>query len=479
MKRVRFAPSPTGHLHIGGARTALFNYLYARSQQGQFILRIEDTDQERSSPEMAAEILEAMRWLGLYWDEGPVYQSERFETYRKRALDLLEAGAAYRCFCTPEEIEARLAKTVDGKRVNWKYDRRCLRLSAVDIRQKLEAAAPFALRFQVPAGRTFFKDRLHKDMEVDNDELEDFVILKPDGSPTYHLSVVVDDNEMGITHVIRGDDHISNTFKQVLLYRAFQWKPPQYAHLPLILGPDKKKLSKRHGETSVLEFKRQGYLPEAVVTYLAQLSWQPGDDRRVFGADELAQKFSLAKVSGNSPVFDYDRLKFVNSLAIQQRDSRQLYHLLAADDRQFEQEFSPYPLERKTAFVDLIKSRMKTLLDLKEKFYIYLKGQLDYRSDDLAKLSVDDRTPCRLRQWAAALQAVEPFDAGNVEERLRACADGMGIKAADLIHPSRFALVASTISPSIFELFAFMGKQESIERIDRFIHFLESNRKER
>lgn len=478
-KRVRFAPSPTGYLHIGGARTALFNYLFARNQQGKFILRIEDTDLERSSAEMSAEIIEAMKWLGLDWDEGPYFQSKRFGIYRNRAVELLQSGTAYRCFCSPEEIETRLSETVAGKRVSWKYDRRCLKLSDTEIQQKLEAEIPFAIRFQVPDGSTFFKDRLHKEMRVENDELDDFVILKPDGSPTYHLSVVVDDREMGISDVIRGDDHISNTFKQVLLYRAFNWKPPKYAHLPLILGADKKKLSKRHGETSVLEFQRRGYLPEAMVTYLAQLSWMPGDDKRILSVLQLAERFSLAKVSKNSPVFDYDKLKYVNSLAIQQRDSKELYDLLAASDGQFGQDFADFSLEKKVAFVDLIKSRMKSLLDLKDKFYIYLLAQLDYNTTDLTKFEPHNVTASRLRQLSEQLEKVEAFEVKSIESTLRVCAADMGVGAGELIHPARFALVASPISPSVFELLAFIGKKESIRRFERFIHFLETDRKER
>jgi glutamyl-tRNA synthetase len=471
MKKVRFAPSPTGHLHVGGARTALFNYLYAKNQQGSFVLRIEDTDVERSSSEMADEILAAMKWLGLEWDEGPFYQSQRFDKYRLAADRLLEEGHAYRCFCTPEEIELRLGEIQDGKRVNWMYDRKCHHLSPEEIQEKLDKNTPFALRFFVPEGKTYFKDRLHKEMAVDNGELDDFVIAKPDGSPTYHLSVVVDDSEMGITDVVRGDDHLSNTFKQVMLFKALGLKPPKFAHLPLILGPDKKKLSKRHGETSVLEFRNQGYLPEAVTTYLAQLSWVPGDDKKVFALDDMASRFALSKVSKNSPVFDYNKLNFLNSRAIQNRDSSQLLDLLL-EDGAFAGDFSSVSREKMIAFIDLIKSRMKSLLDLKEKCYVYIKGNLDYDNDDFAKLPTDLDLKGLLEAFVPVLEAIDTFDSATVERELRGCADHLGAKAGDLIHPSRFALVSSTISPSIFDVFQFMGKEESLKRIQLFIEYL-------
>ncbi len=471
MKKVRFAPSPTGHLHVGGARTALFNYLFARNQQGSLVLRIEDTDVERSSSEMADEILAAMKWLGLQWDEGPFFQSQRFDKYSQKAAELLAQGHAYRCFCTPEEIELRLGETQDGKRVNWMYDRKCHHLSPEEIQEQLDNNKPFALRFLVPEGKTYFKDRLHKEMAVDNSELDDFVISKPDGSPTYHLSVVVDDSDMGITDVVRGDDHLSNTFKQVLLFKALGLKPPKFAHLPLILGPDKKKLSKRHGETSVLEFRKQGYLPEAVTTYLAQLSWVPGDDKKIFSLDDMASRFALSKVSKNSPVFDYNKLNFLNSRAIQARDSRELYRLLR-DDELFAADFSSYPEEKIAAFIDLIKSRMKSLLDLKEKCYVYIKGNLDYANDDFDKLPADLNLRQLLEGLAPVLESIDVFDAATVEAELRRSAEAQGVKAGDLIHPSRFALVGSTISPSIFDVFAFMGKEESLKRIHTFIDYL-------
>jgi glutamyl-tRNA synthetase len=477
MPIVRFAPSPTGHLHIGGVRTALFNYLFAKNQEGQFILRIEDTDISRSTKDMAEEILKGLQWLGIQWDKGPIYQSDHFARYKEITMQLLDQNKAYRCFCTPEQIEARrkASQTKDKAEQIYKYDRQCLQLTPEQIKEKLEQKIPQVIRFQIPGGTTFLKDRLHKEMKVDNDQLEDFVILKSDNSPTYHLSVVVDDSDMGITDVIRGDDHISNTFKQVLLFQALEQKPPKYAHLPLILGPDRKKLSKRHGETSVMEFKRQGYLPEAVITYLSQLSWLPADSKKIFSIKELVNQFKLSKVSKNSPVFDYDKLHFLNSRAIQQRNANDLLHLLQ-ENGDFTEKYSTLPSEKQLALIELVKPRMKTLNQFEPKFDIYLNGKLDYNNPDLQKLNENYSTPEIIRYLQLLLVHIEniqsiDFNSTMVEQALRECADKNQLKAADLIHPARFALTSETVSPSIFDVFAFFGKQETGKRIKQCIGF--------
>lgn len=464
--RVRFAPSPTGHLHIGSARTALFNFLFAKHQKGVFILRIEDTDIKRSSFEMAEEIINGLKWLNITWDKGPYYQSENFEKYRKTAFILLKRKKVYRCFCTQDEIEANKKKNLI-----WKYDRKCLNLTETEIAKKLDRKVPFVLRFFVPEGFTSFNDGIHKKMQINNSEIEDFVILKSDGTPTYHLSVVVDDNEMCITDVIRGDDHISNTFKQILLLNALNFNVPKYFHLPLILGQDKKKLSKRHGETSILEFKKRGYLSETLITYLSQLSWLPGDEKRIFSLDELIKRFKFNKLAKNSPVFDYNKLNFLNALAIKKKDSREIYNILIKD-KKFERDFSEFTYEKKISFIELIKSRMKNLNEMKEKAYIYLKGDFKYNKHDLKDLEFHKNIEAPLEKLINELKSLAIFNSDNIEKVLRICADNNGIKAADLIHPCRFALVSSNISPSIFDLFEFFGKEESIKRIENFIDYI-------
>src|SRR6185503_18380015 len=317
--RVRFAPSPTGYLHVGGARTALFNWLFARRHGGVFVLRIEDTDLERSSPEMVEGILEGMRWLGLDWDEGPLvggsfgpyFQSERLDRHRAMAEQLVKKSKAYYCYCTPEELKTKrdAAEAAGGA---WKYDRTCRRLTPSEIVAREAAHRPRAVRFHVPDGATRFDDLVHGPIEFDNANIEDFVILRADHQPTYHLSVVSDDVEMKITHVVRGDDHISNTPKQVLLYEAVAAPVPAFAHVPLILGPDKKRLSKRHGATSVMEYARQGYLPEAMLNFLALLGWSPGGNQELFTRGELVRAFALEGISGGSAVFNPDKLDWFN-----------------------------------------------------------------------------------------------------------------------------------------------------------------------
>ncbi len=317
--RVRFAPSPTGYLHVGGARTALFNWLYARRLSGTFVLRIEDTDIERSSQDMVTGILDGLRWLGLTWDEGPeaggphapYFQSERLERYRAAADRLLKDGHAYSCYCTPERLREERERA-DARGEAWQYDRACLSLSADRISALDAAGAARAIRFKVPVSGAAFDDAVHGLISFDGASIEDFVILRSDSYPTYHLSVVVDDTDMGITDVIRGDDHISNTPKHVLLFQALGASVPRFAHVPLILGADKKRLSKRHGATSVMEYQRQGYLAPAVVNFLALLGWSPGDDRELMTTQELIDSFALEGISGGNAVFNTEKLDWMN-----------------------------------------------------------------------------------------------------------------------------------------------------------------------
>lgn len=477
-KVVRFAPSPTGHLHIGGLRTALFNYLYIKNQGGTFILRIEDTDVTRSTRQMADEIIKGMQWLGLHWDQGPFFQSDNFETYRQTAFQLLEQGHAYRCFCSAEELDARkqASRSQEKSQQLYKYDRQCLGLNQEQIQRRLDENKPFVIRFLVPDGVTYFKDRIHKEMKTENSELDDFVILKSDQSPTYHLSVVVDDSNMEITDVIRGDDHLSNTFKQVLLFKALGLKPPKYAHLPLILGPDKKKLSKRHGETSVLEFKKLGYLPEALINYLSQLSWLPADSKTIIPTQQLIKQFNLSKLSKNSPVFDYDKLRFLNGKAIQQKSAAQLLQLLL-QHYPFMTHYAHIEKDKKEALIQLVKPRLKLVNEFEEKFRLYFSQSMDYaqQEHEIQKLNQNYDNPAivnHLNLLLPCLQDLDPFDHHSVEAAVRQCASQNNLQAADFIHPARFALTMETVSPSIFDLFAFFGRAESIRRIKALTAYL-------
>jgi len=471
MVRVRFAPSPTGHLHVGALRTALFNWLFARHHQGTFVLRIEDTDMARSSEEMSRLILEALRWVGLDWDEGPIYQSQRLDLYRQAARQLVEKGLAYYCFCTPEEIEER-RKIAQSQGQHWKYDRRCLNLSEARKKELLKTGTPAAVRFLVPDGLTQFEDLVHGMISVDNQNLEDFVLLRNDGYPTYHLSVVVDDIDTKITHVIRGDDHISNTPKQILLYQAFGSPVPQFGHLPLILGPDRKKLSKRHGDTSVLNFRDKGYLPLAFFNFMAQLSWSPGQEERVYSVEEMIREFSLDRISKGSPVFDLAKLEWLNSKLINEMPLSQLIDQVRPwmEKRQL---WSPALIqERKNWFerlIELLRSRSRTLVDLVEMIAPFVSDEVKYEAEAVKKYLTDSRLEYLLPKLKEDFRALPEFKAADLERVLRERAEKEGIKAAILIHSLRVLLVGKAVSPGIFEVLELMGKERTLIRMDNLL----------
>ena len=468
MIRVRFAPSPTGHLHVGALRTALFNWLFARHHQGTFILRIEDTDVARSSEEMSQSILEALRWVGLDWDEGPIYQSQRFELYRQAAQKLVAKGLAYYCFCSPEEIEKRRQAAQAGGE-HWKYDRRCLKLSQEGKKGFLAEGRPAAIRFLVPEGVTEYEDLVHGPISVENKNLEDFVLLRSDGLPTYHLSVVVDDLDAKITHVIRGDDHISNTPKQILLYRAFGAPVPQFAHLPLILGPDRKKLSKRHGDTSVLNFRDKGYLSLAFFNFMAQLSWSPGPEERVYAVEEMVREFSLERISKGSPVFDLAKLEWLNSKLINEMSVAELIEYLRpwlVREELWEENFLKEKKDWFEKLVSLVRSRCRTLVDLTEMLRPFISDKINYDPEAVKKYLSDNRLEQLLLGLRKDFLALENFSAADTEKVLRARAEREGIKAAALIHPLRVLLVGKSVSPGIFEVLEFMGKEKTLARMD-------------
>jgi glutamyl-tRNA synthetase len=327
--RLRFAPSPTGFLHVGGARTALFNWLLAKKLGGAFVLRIEDTDRSRSSDEMTVAILDGMKWLGLHWDEGPYHQADGFDRHRAAALRILEQGKAYRCFCTQEEVEARKAAAPRDSKEGYHYDRHCLLTVAPEESARRAAAGEkFAVRFRMPDGQTSWEDAVHGITEFDNDSMDDFIILRSDATPIYNLAVVSDDIEHRITHVIRGDDHISNTPKQILIYQALGAEPPIFAHVPMILGPDGKRLSKRHGATAVGDYKDKGILPDAMVNFLALLGWAPGHDEEILSRAEMIERFSLEGINKKSAVFDTTKLEWMNGQYLAQMSARELEPLV-------------------------------------------------------------------------------------------------------------------------------------------------------
>jgi glutamyl-tRNA synthetase len=478
--RVRFAPSPTGYLHVGGARTALFNWLFARRHGGTFVLRIEDTDAERSSWEMVAGIVDGLRWLGLDWDEGPdvggphapYFQSQRLDKYRESAQALVSSGLAYYCYCAPAELQAKRAGA-EARGQAWSYDRACLERGTAAIAELESAGAPKAVRFRVPPGQTRFKDLVHGDITFDNANIEDFVILRSDAQPTYHLSVVVDDIEMAITHVVRGDDHISNTPKQVLLYQAFARPEPQFAHVPLIMGPDKKRLSKRHGATSVTEYERAGYLPEAMVNFLALLGWSPGGDREVLSRGELQELFALEGISGGNAVFNSEKLDWFNQQHIARLPSPELLRRIEgrlAGRGLWRDALASTESAWSGKVLDLLKSRARTLDQLVDELAPFLLAEPVIEPAAAAKhLSADVRP--LLTSFADALQSLAAFEPATVEAALRQVAENAGVKAAALIHATRVAVTGRAVSAGLFDLLVLLGKDQVATRLRRAVHY--------
>ena len=483
--RVRFAPSPTGFLHVGGGRTALFNWLFARRHGGTFILRIEDTDLERSTEESVRTILEGLSWLGITWDDGPHFQSRNVEEHRALALRLLCEGKAYRCFCTAEELDAKRKKAEAGGAA-WKYDRACLGLAPEEAERRLAAGRAAAVRFRVPDGVVAWNDLVHGPTSFESSVIEDIVLLRSNGSPTYNLSCVSDDAAMRITHVIRGDDHISNTPKQILLYRAAGWQPPAFAHLPLILGADKKRLSKRHGAVSVTEYRDKGYLSEALFNFLALLGWSPGEGREKMTKGEMTGIFSLEAINRKGAVFDEQKLEWLNSQYINEMPAPQIVAMIKPGlerERLWSADLGEGGARRDWLLrvVEALKPRSKRMTDFTRDARPFLTDDFDYRPEAVEKHlkgSPESGGPAaiaeRMRALGAALAPVVPFTEEKAEAALRSLADSRGEPAARFIHPLRVALVGTTVSPGIFAILVLIGKDRALRRIDRLIEFLES-----
>jgi glutamyl-tRNA synthetase len=481
--RVRFAPSPTGYLHVGGARTALFNWLLARRNGGAFVLRIEDTDVERSSAEMVEGILDGLRWLGLDWDEGPgtggpfgpYFQSERVEDYRREAEQLVAAGAAYYCYCAPDELKAK-REAAEKQGTAWRYDRTCLSLTSEQIAAHEREHRPRAIRVRVPDTSMTFDDVVHGPIEFDGSNIEDFIILRSDGHPTYHLTVVSDDVRMKITHVVRGDDHISNTPKQLLLYRAFGAPPPQFAHVPLILGPDKKRLSKRHGATSVMEYASKGYLPEAMVNFLALLGWSPGaGDREIFSRGELSAAFDLAGISGGDAVFNAEKLDWFNQQHIARLTPAELALRLKPSFEAAGLWDPTFLTDRHAWFfavLEQLKPRAKKLDDFLSVGAFFFSDRLESDEPAVAKHLRVDGMDAHLRALEAAWSELPSFDVAALEASLRALADERGVKAATLIHAVRVALTGRTASPGLFDVAALLGRERTRARLTSAIRLI-------
>ncbi len=454
--RVRFAPSPTGHLHVGGARTALFNWLFARHHGGVFILRVEDTDRSRSTEENIGSIVEALRWLGLDWDEGPpaagYRQTERFDLYRAHAERLRAAGRAYYCDCPPEELD-RQRKAAEARKETFRYSGRCRE-------RGLEAGA---LRLRIPdEGETVVHDLIHGVVKFDRHQLDDWILVRSDGTPTYNFCVVVDDVTMGITHVIRGNDHLSNTPKQVLCYEALGYAVPEFAHVSMILGPDRSRLSKRHGATSVQAFRDAGILPEAMVNYLARLGWSRGD-QEIFSRDELIEHFDIKDVSSSGAIFDQTKLEWMSQHYLKTIDGARLADLLGPFVRAAGLT-PPEDSARLAAMADTLRERAKTLKEMVEVGRFYFERPTAYEPVAAKKLLTAEGAR-RLHAIIGRLEGEPSFTAAAIEAIHRELAAALGLKLVDLAQLSRIAVTGRTASPPIFDVLALLGRDESLVRL--------------
>jgi glutamyl-tRNA synthetase len=458
--RLRFAPSPTGYLHIGGARTALFNWLLARKLGGTFILRIEDTDVARSTQESVDAILQGMEWLGLDWDEGPFYQSDNFPLYKEYVEKLLAAGKAYKCYCTTEELEAKREKAMaEGRKP--KYDGTCRGLTA-DCPDK-----PYVVRFKAPQeGVTAFHDLIKGPISFNNEELDDLIIQRTDGTPTYNFVVVVDDASMGITTVIRGDDHVNNTPRQILLYEALGRPVPRFAHVPMILGADKTRLSKRHGATSVMAYRDMGFLPEAMINYLVRLGWSHGDEE-IFSKEDLIEKFSIEAVGKSAGVFNPDKLLWLNAHYIKTGDTERLAGLLLP----FLAERGVTPAPGGPALPAVIKTlqeRARTMLELADGAVFFYTPEPAFDEEAVAK-HIKPETSGYLQRLAAALSGLADFNHDAIEAVFKEVCTELGVKMGQIGPGVRIALCGGTVSPSIYEVMEVLGREDTCRRLERAI----------
>lgn len=479
--RVRFAPSPSGSLHIGGARTALFNWLFARQNQGKLILRLEDTDTSRSTEDSARGIVEGMRWLGLNWDEGPEVggdygpycQSQRLSTYNIYLKKLLESGQAYYCFCSADDL-LKEKEEAQRQKTNYKYSGRCRSLSPGDVEARLAAGEKAVIRLSVPSdGITVIEDLVRGRVEFANNLFDDFIIAKSDSWPTYNFAVVVDDYTMKISHVIRAEEHLSNTPKQMFIYQAMGWQAPSFAHVSMILSPDRSKLSKRHGATSVQEFRDQGYLPETLTNYLALLGWSTGQDRDFWNLMDMIKEFSLKDISRSPAVYDLEKLTWMNGHYIAECPAQRLGDLLIR-----EAEAKGWPVESNADYflkvIELVKSRAKTTLEILSLIEYFFEDPINYDESGFNKYFRKDNAPLLLQTAEELVRELNKFSVEALENAIRSKAASMGIKAGDLIHPIRLAVSGRTNTPGLFEIMAILGKEVCLRRIRAALAFIDA-----
>ena len=472
--RVRFAPSPTGYLHVGGARTALYNWLLARKYSGTFLLRIEDTDRARSTDESTRAIFEGLEWLGLSWDEDVTYQGANLARHQADGRKLLESGAAYRCFCTQAELDQRRAEA-EARGDAFKYDRRCDRLSADEVASRVAAGDPFVLRFRVPEGTTEWDDLVHDRIAFPNKDIEDFVVLRSDGTPIYNMAVVSDDIAAGITVVMRGDDHISNTPKQILLYRALGAPLPVFAHLPMIHGTDGKKLSKRHGAMAVGDYRHEGILASAMVNFLALLGWSPGGDREVMMLPEMIEAFSTDGLLKKASVFDPKKLDWMNGQHLNRLPISEVEPILTpaiVKAGLASAEWLAANHDWYMTLIELLRVRSRTVDDVVKQAVPYFGEAVTLDTDAVAKQWRDPNTAELLADARDALAAASDWRTTPLEEALRPVAERRGTGAGKLFQPLRVALTGSSVSPGIFDVLVLLGRDRSLRRIDAAVQTL-------
>ncbi len=460
----RFPPSPTGYLHVGGARTALFNWLYARHMKGKFILRIEDTDRERSTGASVDAILDSLEWLGIDWDEGPHFQSERFDIYKEYVQKLLDSGNAYYCTCTSEEIE-EMRKKAMASGDKPKYNGRC-RNKGIDKTDN--AVVRFA---SASTGTTVLKDSIKGNIRFQNTELDDFIIVRSDGVPTYNLAVVVDDITMGVNTVIRGDDHVNNTPRQIQIYKALGVELPVYGHVPMVLGNDRSRLSKRHGAMSVTAYREMGYLPEALLNYLVRLGWSYGD-QEFFLIDELIEKFTLDNVGRSAGIFDQEKLLSLNADHIKASPPRKLikYWKPFLKERRINNDNNRY-LEK---IIETLNTRSKNLIDLTEGALFYFQDEISYE-EKAARKNFKPAALEPLRILCGQIEAIKDFNEANLEDAFKKVMQSCEIKLGKIAQPVRVALTGKTVSPGIFEIIHVLGKDVVISRLKKAITFIEAS----
>lgn len=477
--RVRFAPSPTGYLHVGGARTALYNYLFAKQKNGEFILRIEDTDKERSTDESIQAILDGLKWLNITWDEGPekdgdfgpYYQSKRTDIYKPYIEKLLDEQKAFKCFCTKEELDLVREEQKKNKQ-DFKYSGKCKNLSQSEITEKIKNNVPYVIRIKAPEETITFNDLIRGKLEFTNSTFDDFIIARNDGSPVYNFVVTVDDLTMKISHVIRGEDHISNTPKQIIIYNLLGEKHPEYAHIPLILGKDKKRLSKRHGATSTDEYRKTGYNVEGFVNYLALLGWSLDDKTTVLSRDELIKSFSLDRVSKSGAVFDEEKLKWMSGLYIREMEIDELYEKCLPylkEDSLIDENTDKEYLKR---IINLVKERLNVYSDITNQIDFFLK-ELEY--DKKARKNLRKADIALLEEYKDFITTIEFKDAAAIENNTNSFLDEKGLGLRDIVFALRASITFKSSGPSLFDIMYNLGKNETLKRLEKGISYAKEN----